>query len=176
MRGFSTRLQSPKSRPSAESTLRLPPTTCSSSQLSFRRDLDAPTLDVYSAVANLQCAAIAWPMNTANMESHNPNHPYNGVGSQQERPDPRSAISRPFTLQEALPYSPQTSTVPFIPDIIPDPTIGSGSPAPPVTSLFTRHEFERLNEEAGNQDQLPKSVKHAVEYVLQDLIPTRKTQ
>jgi hypothetical protein len=42
--------------------------------------------------------------------------------------------------------------------------------------MFTRQEYDRLNEEAANQDQLPKSVKHAVDYILQDLMPSRKTQ
>jgi cohesin loading factor subunit SCC2 len=49
------------------------------------------------------------------MEPHNTSGPYNGFGSQQDRPDPQRTISRPFTLQEAIPYSPQTSTVPFLP-------------------------------------------------------------
>lgn len=122
------------------------------------------------------------------------NGPQNGVGSLHEESNVAATISRPFTLQQALPYSPQTSTVPFIPctqiypaclcvcktnqipDIIPDPTIGSGSPAEPVSNLFPRHEFDNLNNEASGQDQSSKNIKQAVDFVLHDMKPSQRTQ
>lgn len=51
----------------------------------------------------------------ANMQPLNANGPRNGFGAFQGSTQARHSISRPFTLQESLPYSPQTSTVPFLP-------------------------------------------------------------
>ncbi|KAF4456998.1 hypothetical protein F53441_1013 [Fusarium austroafricanum] len=84
-------------------------------------------------------------------------------------------ITRPFTLQEALPYSPQTSTIPLISDIIPDPILGSGSPALPLTDLFKNHDFNNLNKEAAGHNQMPRNVKQAVEHVYQDIKPSQRT-
>jgi cohesin loading factor subunit SCC2 len=61
-------------------------------------------------------------------------------------------------------------------DIIPDPSLGSGSPASNVSNLFSRHEFDKLNNEAGNSDQGPKNMKQAVDYVLHDVKPAQRTQ
>ncbi|KAM0344308.1 hypothetical protein ACHAPU_007665 [Fusarium lateritium] len=85
------------------------------------------------------------------------------------------SVTRPFTLQESLPYSPQTSTIPFISDIIPDPVLGSGSAALPLTDLFQSHEFDSLNREAAGHPQMPRSVKQAVDHVLQDIKPSQRT-
>lgn len=52
--------------------------------------------------------------NMENMAHYNTNGPKNGVKSV-EGPREQNGVSRPFTLQESLPYSPQTSTVPFLP-------------------------------------------------------------
>ncbi|KAH7328333.1 sister chromatid cohesion protein Mis4 [Stachybotrys elegans] len=104
------------------------------------------------------------------------NGTHNGLGSQHGQSNARKNFSRPLTVPEAVPFFPQTATIPFLPDIIPDPTIGSGSPALPLSNLFSTHEFERLNKEALSQDHLPKSVKHTVEYVLQDIMPPKRTQ
>ncbi|KAK8144584.1 Sister chromatid cohesion protein 2 [Beauveria asiatica] len=105
------------------------------------------------------------------------NGPQNGLSSRREETNLAATISRPLTLQQALPYSPQTSTVPFIPYIIPDPSIGSGSPAEPVSHLFPRHEFDNLNTEAvTGQDQQSKSIKQAVDFVLHDMKPAQRTQ
>ncbi|KAG7143895.1 hypothetical protein HYQ46_007373 [Verticillium longisporum] len=49
--------------------------------------------------------------------------PANGTYGQPQ-PSFHEHSVRPFTLQEALPYSPQTSVVPFTADLIPDPTVG----------------------------------------------------
>lgn len=135
------------------------------------------------------------------MPPHNTmNGPINsGDGTPYDQLDPRGSITRPFTLQEALPYSPQTSVLPFVPgkspsrpflllptprtisdtrkDLIPDPRLGSGSPVQPLTNLFpSSHDFDRLNKEASHQEHLPKSVRHTVEYVLQDIMPAKRTQ
>ncbi|PQK09858.1 hypothetical protein BB8028_0002g01820 [Beauveria bassiana] len=105
------------------------------------------------------------------------NGPQNGLSSRREEANLAATISRPLTLQQALPYSPQTSTVPFIPYIIPDPSIGSGSPAEPVSHLFPRQEFDNLNNEAvTGQDQQSKSIKQAVDFVLHDMKPAQRTQ
>ncbi|KAJ4165236.1 hypothetical protein LMH87_006876 [Akanthomyces muscarius] len=105
------------------------------------------------------------------------NGPQNGLSSRREEANIAASISRPLTLQQALPYSPQTSTVPFIPYIIPDPSIGSGSPAEPVSNLFPRHEFDNLNNEATTgQEQAPRNIKQAVDFVLHDMKPAQRTQ
>ncbi|KAF5659302.1 cohesin loading factor subunit scc2 [Fusarium heterosporum] len=85
------------------------------------------------------------------------------------------SITRPFTLQESLPYSPQTSTIPFISDIIPDPVLGSGSPALPLTDLFQSHDFDNLNREAAGHTSMPRNVKQAVDHVVQDIKPSQRT-
>lgn len=49
------------------------------------------------------------------MAHYNANGPENGINPVDGSREPSNGISRPFTLQESLPYSPQTSTVPFLP-------------------------------------------------------------
>ncbi|KAK6705729.1 hypothetical protein SNK03_009566 [Fusarium graminearum] len=112
-----------------------------------------------------------------NMHPNKHGGPSNGLFAQTGANDNNPAINRtrPFTLQEALPYSPQTSTVPFIPDIIPDPVLGSGCPALPLNDLFQAHEFNSLNREAAAHPQMPRNVKQAVEHVLQDIKPSQRT-
>ncbi|KAJ3487788.1 hypothetical protein NLG97_g6328 [Lecanicillium saksenae] len=105
------------------------------------------------------------------------NGPQNGISGRRDEANIAATISRPLTLQQALPYSPQTSTVPFIPYIIPDPAIGSGSPAEPVSGLFPRNEFDNLNSEtAAGQDQQSKNIKQAVDFVIHDMKPAQRTQ
>lgn len=147
----------------------------------------------------------------ANMERNHMNGPQNGLTSRRSEVDPTQSMSRPFALQESLPYSPQTSVVPFIPgqppsqaqfanpesfsqraacftftspqnhftdwssDIIPDPSLGSGSPGLRISDLFSSQEFDRLNQEAAGQVQMPKNVKQTVDLVLQDLKPSLRT-
>ncbi|KAF5017320.1 hypothetical protein F66182_10768 [Fusarium sp. NRRL 66182] len=101
--------------------------------------------------------------------------PPNGFTAQTGAAKPNPAISRPFTLQESLPFLPQTSTIPFISDIIPDPVLGSGSPALPLTDVFQTHEFSSLNNEAASQHQMPRNVKQAVDHVLQDIKSGQRT-
>ncbi|RCI13986.1 hypothetical protein L249_8048 [Ophiocordyceps polyrhachis-furcata BCC 54312] len=105
-----------------------------------------------------------------------PDGPENGVDTLQQPSQPHPAITRPFTLQESLPYSPQTLTAPLLPDVIPDPTLGSGSPALRIAGLFPRDEFDRVNNEALNHPQGSRILKQATDYVLHDLKPSQRTQ
>ncbi|POS78557.1 hypothetical protein DHEL01_v203054 [Diaporthe helianthi] len=59
-------------------------------------------------------------------------------------------FSRPFTLQEALPYSPFTSVIPFESDIIPTPNLGPGPSSSRLADLVPRHDFDNLNRDAAN--------------------------
>ncbi|KAL6898409.1 sister chromatid cohesion C-terminus domain-containing protein [Trichoderma evansii] len=110
------------------------------------------------------------------MQPHNMENPENGLSAHHSGPaDSQTTISRPFTLQESLPYSPQTSTVPFVSEIIPDPNIGFGSPAPSVSDIFPQHDFNRLNKEALGQPHLPRNTKQAVDLVLHEIKPSQRT-
>lgn len=62
-------------------------------------------------------------------------------------------------------------------DLIPDPTIGSGSLAASVSHLFNSQEFDNLNKEATgpNQNHGLKHLKYAVDHVLHDLKPNQRT-
>ncbi|ODA78015.2 hypothetical protein RJ55_06618 [Drechmeria coniospora] len=110
----------------------------------------------------------------AHAQHHNANGPRNGAGVAHD-PASLQSISRPLTLQESLPFSPQTSTVPFLPDIIPNPSLGSGSPAMTITDLFPRDEFDKLNSESANQPQGSRVLKQTTDYVLHNLKPSQRT-
>ncbi|KFG88167.1 sister chromatid cohesion protein Mis4 [Metarhizium anisopliae] len=109
------------------------------------------------------------------MAHYNTNGPKNGVKSV-EGPREQNGVSRPFTLQESLPYSPQTSTVPFLPDIVPDPSVGSGSPSLRISDLFSTQDYDRVNQEATSQPHGAKNLKQTVDHVLHDLKPSKRTQ
>ncbi|KAL2153159.1 hypothetical protein VTH82DRAFT_4314 [Thermothelomyces myriococcoides] len=79
---------------------------------------------------------------------------------------PAMAFTRPFTLYEALPYTPFSSIAPFNSGVIPSPSISSASPAPPVTDLISGNDFAALNQEAASHHTLPtKRVQQAVAHV-----------
>ncbi|OTB06349.1 hypothetical protein M426DRAFT_319081 [Hypoxylon sp. CI-4A] len=80
--------------------------------------------------------------------------------------------TQPFTLNEALPYTPFTSVFPFDPDIISNPTIGSGPLAPQLTRLISREDYDALNKEAENPGH-SKRVEGSLEFV-QHLLKTEK--
>ncbi|KAI2780824.1 putative SCC2 protein [Daldinia loculata] len=80
--------------------------------------------------------------------------------------------SKPFTLNEALPYTPFTSVFPFEPDIISNPTIGSGPFAPSLTRLVSREDYDALNQEAENPGH-SKRVEGSLEFV-QNLLKADK--
>ncbi|GAB0133744.1 hypothetical protein EsDP_00002141 [Epichloe bromicola] len=112
----------------------------------------------------------------ADMAPYNTNGPKNGVETRQTSGAPNINLARPFTLQESLPYSPQTSTAPFLPDIIPDPNVGSGSPALGIRDLYPTQDFDKVNYEAANSPNGPKNLKQTVDHVLHDLKPSKRTQ
>ncbi|KAL7937946.1 sister chromatid cohesion C-terminus domain-containing protein [Trichoderma chlorosporum] len=109
------------------------------------------------------------------MQPRNMDYLEDGPSANNSAAASQTAISRPFTLQESLPYSPQTSTVPFVPEIIPDPNLGFGSPAPSISDLFPHSDFDRLNKEALGQPHLPRNTKQAVDLVLHEIKPSQRT-
>ncbi|KAK4080264.1 hypothetical protein Trihar35433_1369 [Trichoderma harzianum] len=109
------------------------------------------------------------------MQPRNMDYLEDGPSANHSAAASQNAISRPFTLQESLPYSPQTSTVPFVPEIIPDPNIGFGSPAPSISDIFPHSDFDRLNREALGQAHLPRNTKQAVDLVLHEIKPSQRT-
>ncbi|KAL2890372.1 Protein rad9 [Ceratocystis lukuohia] len=83
---------------------------------------------------------------------------------------------RPFTLHEALPYSPHTSVVPFAYDLIPEPASGSGHLTSSVAELFIHNEFDKLNQDGLAADPaIQKNVKKVADFLLHDLKSSIKT-
>ncbi|KAI1277531.1 hypothetical protein F5Y07DRAFT_88990 [Xylaria sp. FL0933] len=82
--------------------------------------------------------------------------------------------TRPFSLDEALPYTPFTSVFPFDSDILSNPTIGVGSFAPSLANLVPRDDYNALNYEAGNATQ-SKRLEGSLEYVQNLLRPEKIT-
>ncbi|KAK0714986.1 sister chromatid cohesion C-terminus-domain-containing protein [Lasiosphaeris hirsuta] len=72
------------------------------------------------------------------------------------------AFTRPFTLYEAIPYTPFTSIVPFDSGVLPAPSIGSASPAPCLNDLIPSQDFETLNNEGRDQKLPSKRLQHTV--------------
>ncbi|OTA94480.1 hypothetical protein M434DRAFT_394751 [Hypoxylon sp. CO27-5] len=116
----------------------------------------------------------------ANPQSRN----QNGIAphfDQQTYPQPSPGVyqqqdnSRPFTLTEALPYTPFTSVFPFEPDIISNPTIGSGPLAPSLADLVSREDYDALNKEAENPSH-SKRVEGSLEFVQHLLKADKITQ
>lgn len=107
--------------------------------------------------------------------SHEDGHHAQGTGAHGSGPAGAIAGARPFTLQEALPYSPQSSVVPFTPDLIPSPTIGSGLPSDSIAPLFDRNEFDTLNRQAMGTDAPTKDIKSALDHVMKELRPAQRT-
>ncbi|KAG5952157.1 hypothetical protein E4U53_001478 [Claviceps sorghi] len=112
----------------------------------------------------------------ADMAHYNTNGPKNGVELGPSFGVPSNKVSRPFTLQESLPYSPQTSIAPFLPDIIPDPSVGSGSPSLGISDIYSTQDFDKVNQEAASLTNGPKNLKQTVDHVLHDLKPSKRTQ
>ncbi|GAB1318854.1 Sister chromatid cohesion protein 2 [Madurella fahalii] len=96
------------------------------------------------------------------------NGPFYGAsdsGAQGAQLPAGAAFSRPFTLHEALPYTPFSSIAPFDSSVLPSPSIGSASPAPPVNDLVPSTEFAALNQEALSQDTPSKRLQQMVSQV-----------
>ncbi|KAK3294918.1 uncharacterized protein B0H64DRAFT_464040 [Chaetomium fimeti] len=92
-------------------------------------------------------------------------HPYgapNPAPRGGQPPPATMGFTRPFTLDEALPYTPFSSIVPFNSGVLPSPSIGSATPAPPVTDLIPAHDFATLNQEAAAQKPPSRRLQQAV--------------
>ncbi|KAL2015428.1 hypothetical protein VTK56DRAFT_5506 [Thermocarpiscus australiensis] len=74
-------------------------------------------------------------------------------------------FTRPFTLQEALPFTPFSSIAPFDSGLLPSPSIGSASPAPPVNDLVPGLDFAALNQEASGQKSPSRRLQQAVSQI-----------
>ncbi|KAL2261861.1 hypothetical protein VTK26DRAFT_3153 [Humicola hyalothermophila] len=95
--------------------------------------------------------------------THNgPPHGAPSSGAEGPPPPTGAAFSRPFALHEALPYTPFSSFAPFDSGVIPSPSIGSASPAPPLVDLTPHEDFTALNEEASAQSSSSKRLQQAV--------------
>ncbi|RWA11292.1 hypothetical protein EKO27_g3799 [Xylaria grammica] len=107
--------------------------------------------------------------------------PHNAQQQQQQPPgvqsDERQLRTRPFSLEEALPYTPFTSVFPFDSGkyILSNPTIGAGSFAPSLANLVPRDEYNALNYEAENSNQ-SKRLDDSLEYVQNLLKPEKITK
>ncbi|KAI1163266.1 hypothetical protein F5B18DRAFT_323400 [Nemania serpens] len=84
----------------------------------------------------------------------------------------RQLRTRPFSLEEALPYTPFTSVLPFDSEILSNPTIGTGSFAPSLANLVSRDDYNALNQEAENPNQ-SRRLDSSLEY-LQNLLKPEK--
>ncbi|KAH8912796.1 ARM repeat-containing protein [Coniochaeta sp. PMI_546] len=77
-------------------------------------------------------------------------------------PSRQDAFNRPFTIQEALPYTPFTSIAPIHSDVIPTPNLGSGSPATELTDAVATTDFEALNAELRSGQPPSKRLEQAI--------------
>ncbi|KAJ0115273.1 hypothetical protein J7T55_012549 [Diaporthe amygdali] len=100
----------------------------------------------------------------------------NGVGSSAQSSGHQPRFSRPFTLQEALPYSPFTSVIPFESDIIPTPNLGAGPSSSRLADLVPRHDFDNLNRDAANSSSTSRRLEQSLEHVQNLLKPNRMAQ
>ncbi|KAI2635435.1 hypothetical protein GGS21DRAFT_82152 [Xylaria nigripes] len=129
--------------------------------------------------------------------THDMAHPQfshrNGVSSQQQQPqqqpqqqwrhhqssnmplDGRQSRTRPFSLEEALPYTPFTSVLPFDSGILSNPTIGAGSFATSLANLVSRDDYDALNYEAETSHQ-SKRLDTSLDYVQNLLKPSGITK
>ncbi|SPN98572.1 related to sister chromatid cohesion protein [Cephalotrichum gorgonifer] len=108
------------------------------------------------------------------MANANPGY-QNGLAGNSVRDGTETAAVRPFTFQEALPYSPQTSIMPFVADLMPDPLIGSGTLGAGITDLFNRDEFDAVNRGAEAQPANRKHLKQVADVLLHEIKPKERT-
>ncbi|KAI1175080.1 hypothetical protein F4777DRAFT_346470 [Nemania sp. FL0916] len=83
--------------------------------------------------------------------------------------------TRPFTLEEALPYTPFTSVLPFHSEILSNPTMGAGPVAPSLANLVSREDYNALNYEAESSNQ-SKRLENSLEYIQNLLKPEKITK
>ncbi|KAJ4390019.1 Sister chromatid cohesion protein 2 [Gnomoniopsis smithogilvyi] len=113
------------------------------------------------------------------MAYHGPdnfNGAQNGPIPSAQLPGHQARFSRPFTLQEALPFSPFTSVIPFESDIIPTPDLGAGPSSSNLADLVPVHDFENLNKEAGSPSSTSRRLEQTLEHVQNLLNPSRLTK
>ncbi|KAK7218500.1 hypothetical protein V2G26_006503 [Clonostachys chloroleuca] len=101
--------------------------------------------------------------------------PPNGNSAQHTSGD-LPLTSKPLTFRESLPYSPHITTLPPVPDLVPDATLGSGYPAPGLRDLFSSNELDHLNREAIAHGHLSKGGKQLVENILHEMKPPQRTK
>lgn len=125
----------------------------------------------------------------------NANGAQNGVEPAAQPSGHQNRFSRPFTLQEALPYSPFTSVIPFesgmcqpedpfnqilssnhLTDIIPTPNLGAGPSSSRLADLVPRHDFDNLNRDAANPSNTSRRLEQSLEHVQNLLNPSRIAQ
>ncbi|KAK1759475.1 sister chromatid cohesion C-terminus-domain-containing protein [Echria macrotheca] len=85
-------------------------------------------------------------------------------------------FTRPFTLYEALPYTPFTSIVPIHSGLLPAPSIGSASPAPSLSDIVPSHDFDGLNEQARTGEGFSKHLQQTVNQVQQIIKHNKVTE
>ncbi|KAI0155009.1 hypothetical protein GGR57DRAFT_465752 [Xylariaceae sp. FL1272] len=102
-------------------------------------------------------------------------HQQQQPGTASPAADAHRGRTRPFSLEEALPYTPFTSVFPFNPDILNNPTIAAGSLAPSLAHRVSRDDFDALNREAENSHQ-SKRIDSSLEYVSHLLRAEKTTQ
>lgn len=107
---------------------------------------------------------------------YNPNGAQNGIAPSAPPSGSHPRFSRPFTLQEALPYSPFTSVIPFESDIIPTPNLGAGPSSSRLADLVPRHDFDNLNKEAANPSSTSRRLEQSLEHVQNLLNPSGMAQ
>lgn len=61
-------------------------------------------------------------------------------------------------------------------DLVPNPVPGTGSPSLNNSDLFSEHDLETLNREAGSPGNSSKNMKQATDSVLHELKPTLRTR
>ncbi|KAG6366376.1 hypothetical protein INS49_000553 [Diaporthe citri] len=112
----------------------------------------------------------------AHPRSLSTNGAQNGVESPAQPSGHQPRFSRPFTLQEALPFSPFTSVIPFESDIIPTPNLGAGPSSSRLADLVPRHDFDNLNRDAANPSTTSRRLEQSLEHVQNLLNPSRIAQ
>ncbi|GAP86875.1 putative AT hook domain-containing protein [Rosellinia necatrix] len=105
-----------------------------------------------------------------NQNQHQHQRQFPAVQSHDQQPR-----TRPFSLEEALPYTPFTSVFPFDSDILSNPSIGVEPFAPSLANFVSRDDYDALNHEAENSNQ-SKRLDSSLEYVQNLLKPEKITK
>lgn len=133
----------------------------------------------------------------AYQEPDDPNGAQNGSIPPAQPGGQQARFSRPFTLQEALPFSPFTSVMPFesgrciavsslkeyatrptdrCVDIIPTPELGAGPSSSNLAQHVPQNDFVNLNQEAANPSSTSRRLEQTLDHLQNLLSPARLTQ